>query len=79
MDTDAKHRPRVPLVIRRIPVLVTLGLTANAKAILHDLTAREESILTGGRVLIGMTDYSEVCCLYTAGLTSPISSRSLGR
>ncbi|CAL8108592.1 unnamed protein product [Calicophoron daubneyi] len=79
VDTEAKHRPRVPLGIRRIPVLVTLGLTADAKVILQDPTAREDNLLTGGRMLIGMTGFSEVCCLYTTGLSTPIRSSSLSR
>ncbi|VDP92466.1 unnamed protein product [Echinostoma caproni] len=79
VDVEAKHRPRVPLSIRRIPVLVTIALSADAKVILQDPTAREDSILTGGRILIGMTGFSEVCCLYTTGLSCPIRSTSLAR
>ncbi|KAH8862447.1 Exosome complex component RRP45 [Schistosoma japonicum] len=79
VDFKAKFRPRVPLSIRRIPVLVTLGLTPDAKVILVDPTAREELILTGGRVLLGLTNTSEICCLYTTGLTVPIQCSSLSR
>lgn len=79
MDTEAKHRPRVPLGIRRVPVLVTIALSADAKVILQDPTAREDTVLTGGRILIGLTAFSEVCCLYTTGLSSPIRSSSLVR
>ncbi|KAK4475512.1 hypothetical protein MN116_000623 [Schistosoma mekongi] len=79
VDFEAKLRPRVPLSIRRIPVLVTLGLTPDAKVILVDPTAREELILTGGRVLLGLTNTSEICCLYTTGLSVPIQCSSLSR
>ncbi|THD22176.1 Exosome complex exonuclease rrp45 [Fasciola hepatica] len=79
VDTEAKHRPRVPLGIRRIPVLVTVALSADAKVILQDPTAREDTVLTGGRIMVGMTAFSEVCCLYTTGLSSPIRSTSLSR
>ncbi|CAH8625590.1 unnamed protein product [Schistosoma bovis] len=79
VDFEAKFRPRVPLGIRRTPVLVTLGLTADAKVILVDPTAREELILTGGRVLLGLTNTSEICCLYTTGLSVPIQCSSLSR
>ncbi|CAH8552332.1 unnamed protein product [Schistosoma turkestanicum] len=79
VDFEAKFRPRVPLSIRRTPVLVTLGLTADAKVILVDPTAREELILTGGRVLLGLTSTSEICCLYTTGLSVPIQCSSLSR
>uniref|UniRef100_A0A3Q0KFK8 Exosome complex component RRP45 n=1 Tax=Schistosoma mansoni TaxID=6183 RepID=A0A3Q0KFK8_SCHMA len=79
VDFEAKFRPRVPLGIRRTPVLVTLGLTADAKVVLVDPTAREELILTGGRVLLGLTNTSEICCLYTTGLSVPIQCSSLSR
>lgn len=79
VDVDSKYRPKVPLVIRRIPVLVTLGLNSDAKVILVDPSAREEAILTGGRVMLGMTGFSEVCCCYTTGLTAPIHSSALSR
>ncbi|KAA3673021.1 exosome complex component RRP45 [Paragonimus westermani] len=77
VDFDARHRPRVPLGIRRIPVLVTLGLTADSRVILHDACAREDPILLGGRVMVGMTGFAEVCCLYTCGLTKPMRSDKL--
>ncbi|GAA29354.2 exosome complex component RRP45 [Clonorchis sinensis] len=79
VDTEAKYRPRVALGLRRIPVLVTFGMTADATVIVQDATAREDAILTGGRVMIGVTSFSEVCCLYTTGLTKPLRSTSLSK
>ncbi|CAH8607685.1 unnamed protein product [Heterobilharzia americana] len=79
VDFEAKFRSRVPLNVRRIPVLVTLGLTSDAKVILVDPTAREEFILTGGRVMLGLTSFSEICCLYTTGLSVPIQCSSLSK
>ncbi|TGZ64854.1 hypothetical protein CRM22_006149 [Opisthorchis felineus] len=79
VDIEAKYRPRVALGLRRIPVLVTFGMTADATVIVQDATAREDAILTGGRVMIGVTSFSEVCCLYTTGLTKPLRSTSLSK
>ena len=74
-----RHRPPVRLNLRRIPVLVTLGLNSDTKVILEDPTQREEAILTGGRVMIGLTIHGELCCLHTSGLTTPIRPESLSR
>lgn len=74
-----KHRPPVRLNMRRIPVLVTLGLTADTKVILQDPSQREEAIMTGGRVMVGLTAHGELCCVHTSGLTTPIRPESLSR
>lgn len=74
-----KHRPPVRLNLRRIPVLVTLGLASDTKVVLQDPTKREEAILTGGRVMVGLTAHGELCCLHTSGLTTPIRLESLNR
>ncbi|VDQ07548.1 unnamed protein product [Trichobilharzia regenti] len=79
VDFEAKFRPRVPLGVRRIPVLVTLGLSNDAKVALVDPTAREEFILNGGRIMLGLTSFSEICCLYTTGLSVPIKCSSLSK
>ncbi|CAH8871903.1 unnamed protein product [Trichobilharzia szidati] len=79
VDFEAKFRPRVPLSVRRIPVLVTLGLSNDAKVALVDPTAREEFILNGGRIMLGLTSSSEICCLYTTGLSVPIKCSSLSK
>ncbi|VDL98310.1 unnamed protein product [Schistocephalus solidus] len=79
VDTQCKHRPPVPLFLRRIPVLVTLGLASDTKIILQDPTKREEAILTGGRVMVGLTSHGELCCLHTSGLSTPIRPESLSR
>ncbi|KAL7057594.1 hypothetical protein AAHC03_016496 [Spirometra sp. Aus1] len=79
VDTQCKHRPPVPLFLRRIPVLVTLGLASDTKIILQDPTKREEAILTGGRVMVGLTSHGELCCLHTSGLSTPIRPDSLSR
>nr|VZI52097.1 unnamed protein product [Spirometra erinaceieuropaei] len=60
-------------------VLVTLGLASDTKIILQDPTKREEAILTGGRVMVGLTSHGELCCLHTSGLSTPIRPDSLSR
>ncbi|KAM3180185.1 hypothetical protein ACTXT7_016809, partial [Hymenolepis weldensis] len=72
VDTAMKQRPPVRLNLRRIPVLVTLGLTADTKVIIQDPTQREEAIMTGGRVMVGLTAHGELCCVHTSGLTTSI-------
>ncbi|VDD81404.1 unnamed protein product [Mesocestoides corti] len=79
VDTEMKRRPPVRLNMRRIPVLVTLGLASDTKIILQDPTQREESIMTGGRVMVGLTGHGELCCVHTSGLTTPIRPESLSR
>lgn len=79
MDIEGIHRPPVRLNLRRIPVMVTLGLASDTKVILQDPTKREEAILTGGRVMLGLTAHGELCCVYTSGLSTPIKPDSLSR
>lgn len=74
-----KHRPPVRLNLRRIPVLVTLGLASDTKVILQDPTQREEAVMTGGRVMVGLTAHEELCCVHTSGLTTSIRPESLSR
>ncbi|VDL29869.1 unnamed protein product [Hymenolepis diminuta] len=73
VDTAMKRRPPVRLNLRRIPVLVTLGLTADTKVIIQDPTQREEVVMTGGRVMVGLTAHGELCCVHTSGLTTCIT------
>ncbi|KAL3317427.1 Exosome complex component RRP45 [Cichlidogyrus casuarinus] len=75
VDYEELVRPKIALSLIRMPVLITFALTHSQ--ILVDPTMREELLLNTGRVIVGMTEFNEVCCLFTTGIQSRINPKDL--